>query len=54
MNYLTVDLYKDFKCIASACPNTCCAGWRIIIDEATCKKMAEHEEQNWMYPPKTG
>ncbi len=45
MNYLTVDLYKDFKCIASACPNTCCAGWRIIIDEATCKKMAEHEEQ---------
>lgn len=45
MNYLTVDLYKDFKCIAGACPNTCCAGWRISIDQTTCKKMKEHEEQ---------
>lgn len=45
MNYLTADLYKDFECIAGACPNTCCVGWRIIIDEATCKKMTEHEEQ---------
>ena len=45
MNYLAVDLYQDFECIADACPNTCCAGWTIVIDEATCKKMIEHEEQ---------
>lgn len=45
MNYLTVDLYKEFKCIADACPNTCCAGWHIAIDESTYKKMADHEEQ---------
>ena len=43
MNYLTVDLYQDFKCIANSCPNTCCAGWSITIDETTYKKMVEHE-----------
>lgn len=25
--------YKDFKCIASKCPATCCSGWGIEIDE---------------------
>lgn len=27
--------YKDFKCIASACKDSCCAGWEIDIDEET-------------------
>lgn len=27
--------FKDFKCIASACEDTCCAGWGIVIDEET-------------------
>lgn len=45
MNYLTVDLYSDFKCIAEACPNTCCSGWDIIIDNATHQKMIEHEKE---------
>ena len=30
--------YKDFKCIASKCPDTCCAGWEIIIDDETYKR----------------
>lgn len=30
--------YKDFKCIASKCTDTCCAGWQIIIDEDTYSK----------------
>jgi len=29
---------QDFKCIASECEETCCAGWYIAIDEATYKK----------------
>ena len=29
--------YKDFKCIASKCTDTCCAGWEIIIDDETYK-----------------
>ena len=54
MNYLTVDIYHDFECVASACPNTCCAGWDITIDTETCKKMKEKEEllgmpaQDWL------
>ena len=28
---------KDFKCYASACRDTCCAGWQIIIDDDTYK-----------------
>lgn len=30
--------YKEFKCIAGKCPDTCCAGWEIIIDEDTLGK----------------
>lgn len=29
---------QDFRCIASECGETCCAGWYIAIDEATYKK----------------
>lgn len=25
--------YDDFKCAADKCPDTCCAGWQILIDE---------------------
>ncbi|WP_461205867.1 flagellin lysine-N-methylase [Clostridium sp. DL1XJH146] len=25
--------YKDFKCIASECEDTCCAGWEVVIDD---------------------
>ena len=24
--------YKDFKCIAGDCEDTCCAGWEIVVD----------------------
>lgn len=44
MHYLAVDLLYDFQCIADACPNTCCAGWNIAIDEKTYQKMVENEE----------
>jgi len=30
--------YKDFSCIASACPDNCCVGWEICIDGETMKK----------------
>lgn len=46
MNYLTVDLYNDFQCIADACPNTCCSdNWTIIIDDKTRLKMIEKEKE---------
>ena len=29
------DYYKCFSCVADKCPETCCAGWEIGIDEET-------------------
>ncbi len=33
MKLLKPYYYDKFKCIGSACPNTCCKGWDISIDE---------------------
>lgn len=30
--------YKAFSCIADACPDTCCAGWQIMIDDKSLKR----------------
>ncbi|MBO4678074.1 MAG: flagellin lysine-N-methylase [Lachnospiraceae bacterium] len=35
------DYYDDFKCIADKCPETCCAGWQIEIDEEALKRYRE-------------
>jgi lysine-N-methylase len=32
------DYFKEFKCIASECEDTCCAGWEIVIDDETYNK----------------
>ena len=32
------EYFKDFKCIASECEDTCCAGWGIVIDDETYLK----------------
>lgn len=32
------DYFDDFKCIASECEDTCCAGWGIVIDDESYKK----------------
>ncbi len=29
--------YKDFKCVADRCPDTCCAKWEIVVDEKSAK-----------------
>lgn len=29
----TPTFYKDFKCIAGACPDSCCQGWEVDADE---------------------
>lgn len=38
MQFTFPDYYKEFSCIAGACPDTCCAGWQIVIDDQTLKK----------------
>ena len=32
---LTPDYYNKFTCIADKCPDNCCRGWEIDIDEDT-------------------
>ena len=38
MQYTIPHYFKKFQCTASACPDTCCAGWEIVIDEKSVKK----------------
>ncbi|QAA35279.1 flagellin lysine-N-methylase [Clostridium manihotivorum] len=37
------DYFKQFKCIASDCEDTCCAGWEIVIDNETYNKYQKVE-----------
>lgn len=37
MKIVTPDYYKDFRCIAGYCTDTCCAGWDVDVDEASYK-----------------
>lgn len=38
MRYIKPDYYDEFACIADRCPDTCCAGWQIMIDEDSLEK----------------
>jgi len=33
MKLITPSFYKNFKCIAGACPDSCCQGWEVDADE---------------------
>ena len=35
--------YRKFQCTADQCPDTCCAGWQIVIDEKTLEKYHTYE-----------
>ena len=41
MRYIKPEYFDDFKCIADKCPDTCCAGWQIVIDEASLERYEE-------------
>ncbi len=38
MQYCKPIYFEDFVCVAGACPDTCCAGWQIVIDEDSLEK----------------
>lgn len=38
MKEIVPNYFKKFKCIASKCEDTCCAGWEVTIDEKTYEK----------------
>lgn len=35
--------YNKFHCIAGECPDTCCAGWQIVIDDRTRRKYENYK-----------
>ena len=41
MLYTIPDYYKEFRCIADKCEDTCCAGWQIAIDK---KSLARYRQ----------
>lgn len=32
------EYYKKFRCLAGECPDTCCAGWEILVDKESEKR----------------
>ena len=38
MQYTAPHYYREFHCTADQCPDTCCAGWQIAIDQKSLKK----------------
>ena len=38
MLYTIPDYYEAFSCTADACEDTCCAGWRIVVDEEALER----------------
>ena len=41
MLYIKPHFYDEFSCIADKCPDTCCAGWQIVIDEESLYKYSQ-------------
>jgi len=44
MQYTRPDYYEDFSCIGGACPDTCCSGWQIVIDESSLEKYRHQKD----------
>lgn len=45
MRYVKPHYYDDFQCIADKCPDTCCAGWQIVIDDDTLDRYEEYIQE---------
>ena len=43
MRYSKPHYYDEFRCLAGNCPDTCCAGWQICIDDASLEKYENTE-----------
>ncbi len=38
---VTPEFYRRFQCIGTECESSCCQGWTVTIDKATCKSYLE-------------
>ena len=46
MEVYELELVKPFKCLASDCPDTCCYGWQIALDDETAER---HRSEKGLY-----
>ena len=49
MQYIIPHYYKKFVCIGGDCPDTCCAGWQIMIDPFA-EKIQTDKRTAWQSP----
>lgn len=49
MQYTKPDYYNEFVCLADKCPNTCCAGWQIVIDEESQLKYMKYQQDGAIF-----
>lgn len=42
MRIVYPDTYHEFECAAGTCPDTCCKGWQIEIDDKSLEKYEQH------------
>ena len=54
MRYLKPHFYDKFVCTAGDCPDTCCAGWQIMIDDASLEKYKNVQGGVWKTPAWVG
>ena len=47
MKVVALTKYASFRCLAGACPSTCCSGWNILVDEEDYKRFKELEPE-WL------
>ena len=45
MRYLKPHYYDKFVCTAGDCPDSCCAGWQIVIDEASLERYGDEKSE---------
>ncbi len=46
MKIVTPQYYEQFRCLASDCPDTCCAGWEVVVDDETAARYEQLGGEN--------
>lgn len=54
MIYTIPDYYKEFRCIADKCEDTCCAGWQIVVDDKAISNYKGIVREGKAYGSKNG
>ncbi len=49
MKHIYLSHYDEFHCLAGQCPDTCCAGWQIDIDEEALEKYKDYQGPDQEY-----